>query len=63
MKATVVSVLTASLGLSIHLTGTTVTLLSPSLGTFVSTDEKATLSFSYTVYVVETFYVGSGGGI
>lgn len=49
--------------MSVHLTGTTVTLHSPSLGTFVRTDEKAILSFSFPVNVAETFHVGSGGGI
>lgn len=39
------------------------TLLSPSLGVLVSADEKAALSFSFSVNVVETLHVGSGGGI
>lgn len=39
------------------------TLLSPSPGVFVGADEKAALSFSFSVNVGETLHVGSGGGI
>lgn len=39
------------------------TVLSPSLGVFISTDEKATQSFSFSINMVESFHIGSEGGI
>lgn len=42
---------------------TTATVLSPSRGAFVSTSEKVSLSFSFPLDTVETFYAGSGAGI